>query len=194
MIFSDVVHSFEKSQFWLFSFPENYGRTPAYIVKMHLEMEAARRTEAERKRAVKPPLRQLPEDERNELLNVSDNDFCIVYFFFFWSSIRYVSTRNVFLPTRFVGRSVSVLWRRFTPVVSPILAVDLPSPLIAQRNWERPLGTVRLANPKTYYVDLIDGQRRVVDAFAENRKKNCQLANVCWSYKTKYEQVFSDIL
>ncbi|KAF0765835.1 enkurin-like [Aphis craccivora] len=48
---------------------KNYGKTPSYIVKMYKEKEMAQLMETERKRAVKPSLRYLPEDERNELLN-----------------------------------------------------------------------------------------------------------------------------
>ncbi|KAL4113086.1 hypothetical protein QTP88_016776 [Uroleucon formosanum] len=48
---------------------KNYGKTPAYIVKMYKEKEMAQLMETERKRAVKPPFRYLPEDERNEMLN-----------------------------------------------------------------------------------------------------------------------------
>ncbi|XP_025419208.1 enkurin [Sipha flava] len=47
---------------------KNYGQTPSYILKMYKEKEMAKLMETERKRAVKPPLRYLPEDERNELL------------------------------------------------------------------------------------------------------------------------------
>lgn len=39
-------------------------------MKMYKEKEMARLMETERKRAVKQPLRYLPEDERNELLKV----------------------------------------------------------------------------------------------------------------------------
>lgn len=39
-------------------------------MKMYKEKENARQLETERKLAVKPPLRYLPEEERNELLNV----------------------------------------------------------------------------------------------------------------------------
>lgn len=37
---------------------------------MYKEKETARQMETKRKLAVKPPLRYLPEEERNELLNV----------------------------------------------------------------------------------------------------------------------------
>lgn len=37
---------------------------------MYREKEMAQLMETERKRAVKPPFRYLPEDERNEMLNV----------------------------------------------------------------------------------------------------------------------------
>lgn len=39
-------------------------------MKMYKEKEMAKLMETERKRAVRPPLRYLPEDERNELLKV----------------------------------------------------------------------------------------------------------------------------
>ncbi|XP_022171486.1 enkurin-like [Myzus persicae] len=48
---------------------KNYGKTPAYIVKMYKEKEMAQLMETERKRAVIPPFRYLPEVERNEMLN-----------------------------------------------------------------------------------------------------------------------------
>lgn len=48
---------------------KNYGKTPAYIVKMYKEKEMAQLMETERKRAVKPPFRYLPEGERNEMLS-----------------------------------------------------------------------------------------------------------------------------
>lgn len=37
---------------------------------MYKEIETAKQMETERKLSVKPPMRYLPEEERNELLNV----------------------------------------------------------------------------------------------------------------------------
>ncbi|XP_060870603.1 enkurin-like [Metopolophium dirhodum] len=48
---------------------KNYGKTPAYIVKMYKEKEMAQLMETERKRAVKLPFRYLPEGERTEMLS-----------------------------------------------------------------------------------------------------------------------------
>lgn len=49
---------------------KDFGKTPAYILKIKKEKELARQKEEERKRAIKPPLRRLPDSERNELLKV----------------------------------------------------------------------------------------------------------------------------
>lgn len=67
---------------------KNYGKTPSYIVKMYKEKEMAQLMETERKRAVKPSLRYLPEDERNELLNVRARPIYFKYlpnFYFIFS-------------------------------------------------------------------------------------------------------------
>lgn len=61
---------------------KNYGKTPAYIVKMYKEKEMAHMMETERKRAVKPPLRYLPEAERNELMTVRARLIGLKYIFF----------------------------------------------------------------------------------------------------------------
>lgn len=76
---------------------------------MYKEKEMAQLMETERKRAVKPPMRYLPEVERNELLNVraivicfkhyflffivSENNF---YIFYFFSFSLYLSASNIF--------------------------------------------------------------------------------------------------
>jgi len=62
---------------------KNYGKTPAYIVKMYKEKEMAQLMETERKRAVKPPFRYLPESERNEMLNVRTRPISSDYYLFF---------------------------------------------------------------------------------------------------------------
>ncbi|XP_050442625.1 enkurin [Adelges cooleyi] len=48
---------------------KNFGKTPVYILKMYKEKEKARIMENERIKAIKPPLRYIPEHERNKLLN-----------------------------------------------------------------------------------------------------------------------------
>lgn len=48
-------------------------------MKMHKEKELAKQMEEERKRSIKPSLRYLPEEERNELLTVRVN-FSIILF------------------------------------------------------------------------------------------------------------------
>lgn len=48
---------------------------------MYNEKEKAKLMETERKRSVKPPLRYLPDDERNQLLNVRGS-------FIFYSSVK----------------------------------------------------------------------------------------------------------
>jgi len=50
---------------------KNFGKTPSYIKKIIKNNEKEKRAEVERIRAIKPPLRYLPADERNELLTVS---------------------------------------------------------------------------------------------------------------------------
>jgi len=55
---------------------------------MYKEKEMAQLMETERKRAVKPSLRYLPEDERNELLNVRARPIYFKYlpnFYFIFS-------------------------------------------------------------------------------------------------------------
>lgn len=54
-------------------------------MKMYKEKEMATLMETERKRAVKPPLRYLPEDERNALLKVSTSAF---FFFCVFSPLN----------------------------------------------------------------------------------------------------------
>lgn len=55
---------------------------------MYKEKEMAQLMETERKRAVKPPFRFLPEDERNEMLNVRVLLIYLnTYFLFFTTSI-----------------------------------------------------------------------------------------------------------
>jgi len=51
--------------------PKNFGKTPSYIKKIIKTNETEKLAEVERIRAIKPPLRYLPADERNELLTVS---------------------------------------------------------------------------------------------------------------------------
>lgn len=70
----------------------------------------ARRIETERKRTVKPPLRFLPEDERNELLNVRSYFFFFFFFFllffFIFPPPLFPSSRRPLRPlTRFVLRA-----------------------------------------------------------------------------------------
>jgi len=48
---------------------------------MYKEKEMAQLMETERKRAVKPPFRYLPEVERNEMLNVSARPIYLKYLF-----------------------------------------------------------------------------------------------------------------
>lgn len=50
---------------------KNFGKTPSYIKKIIKNNETEKLAEIERIRAIKPPLRYLPLDERNELLTVS---------------------------------------------------------------------------------------------------------------------------
>uniref|UniRef100_A0A2S2NDN5 Enkurin n=1 Tax=Schizaphis graminum TaxID=13262 RepID=A0A2S2NDN5_SCHGA len=47
---------------------KNFGKTPPYIKKIIKEKEMEKLAEVERVRAIKPPLRYLPEEERKELL------------------------------------------------------------------------------------------------------------------------------
>lgn len=58
---------------------KNFGKTPSYIKKILKDKEMEKVAEVERVRAIKPPLRYLPEEERMELLKVSVFNF----FFFF---------------------------------------------------------------------------------------------------------------
>ncbi|VVC36748.1 Enkurin domain [Cinara cedri] len=48
---------------------KNYGKTPNYIIKIHKEKELARKKEEERIRQIKPPLRLVPKEEREALIN-----------------------------------------------------------------------------------------------------------------------------
>ncbi|KAL5237823.1 hypothetical protein ACI65C_005233 [Semiaphis heraclei] len=47
---------------------KNFGKTPSYIRKIIKDKETVKLAEVERIRAIKPPLRYLPADERNALL------------------------------------------------------------------------------------------------------------------------------
>jgi len=49
---------------------QSYGKLPVYLKKRNKEKEIEKQKEEERKRAIKPPLRQLPDDEKQEMLNV----------------------------------------------------------------------------------------------------------------------------
>lgn len=59
---------------------KNFGKTPSYIRKIIKDKETVKLAEVERIRAIKPPLRYLPADERNALLTVSE--FCYYFNFF----------------------------------------------------------------------------------------------------------------
>jgi len=50
---------------------KNFGKTPPYIRKLIKDKEMFNLAEVERLRAIKPPLRYLAADERNELLTVN---------------------------------------------------------------------------------------------------------------------------
>lgn len=50
---------------------KNFGKTPLYVKKIIKKNEMEKLAEVERIRAIKPPLRYLSLDERNELLTVS---------------------------------------------------------------------------------------------------------------------------
>jgi len=54
---------------------KNFGKTPSYIRKIIKDKETKKLAEEERIRAIKPPLRYLPADERNELLTVSEFNY-----------------------------------------------------------------------------------------------------------------------
>lgn len=62
---------------------------------MYKEKEMATQMETERKRAIKPPLRYLPEEERSELLNVSGDYRCYGFsnFFIRFRRIRFAGER-----------------------------------------------------------------------------------------------------
>ncbi|XP_026815950.1 enkurin-like [Rhopalosiphum maidis] len=47
---------------------KNFGKTPSYIKKIIKEKEMEKLAEVDRVRAIKPPLRYIPEEERKELL------------------------------------------------------------------------------------------------------------------------------
>jgi len=57
---------------------------------MYKEKEMAQLMETERKRAVKPSLRYLPEAERNELLNVSAQPIYFKYLIFIFISVSFL--------------------------------------------------------------------------------------------------------
>jgi len=50
---------------------EDFGKLPFYIENIYKNKETIRQEEIERIRAIKPPLRRLPEEERYVLLTVS---------------------------------------------------------------------------------------------------------------------------
>lgn len=50
---------------------KDFGKLPVYIEKILKKNETVRLVEIERIKAIKPPLRRLPEVERNDLLTVS---------------------------------------------------------------------------------------------------------------------------
>jgi len=75
---------------------KNYGKTPAYIVKMYKEKEMAQLMETERKRAVKPPFRYLPESERNEMLSVRARPINLNSYFLFFTLFS-ISTSHLLI-------------------------------------------------------------------------------------------------
>jgi len=58
---------------------KDFGKLPLYIEKILKKKETIRLVEIERVKAIKPPLRRLPEDERYELLTVSGLNYIINY-------------------------------------------------------------------------------------------------------------------
>jgi len=61
---------------------KNFGKTPSYIKKILKDKEMEKVAEVERVKAIKPPLRYLPEEERMELLKVSVFNYLIFVYHF----------------------------------------------------------------------------------------------------------------
>jgi len=62
-------------------FFKNYGKIPPYIKKIINDKKKEKQAEGERIQAIKPPLRYIPEEERNQLLTVGSIILSLLYEF-----------------------------------------------------------------------------------------------------------------